>query len=123
MKEKEVFGFYLSSHPTTIYKKDNPYCISINEIDNFFDKKVDVLILVEKIKVINTKNGDKMAFVTGSDETASKEFILFPKVYKQYESTNIGDLLKIRGRVEKRLDETQIIVDKIKRLQGDNYEE
>ena len=64
-----------------------------------------------------------MAFVTGSDETASKEFILFPKVYKQYESTNIGDLLKIRGRVEKRLDETQIIVDKIKRLQGDNYEE
>ena len=123
LKEKEVFGFYLSSHPTTIYKKDNPYCISINEIDNFFDKKVDVLILVEKIKVINTKNGDKMAFVTGSDETASKEFILFPKVYKQYESTNIGDLLKIRGRVEKRLDETQIIVDKIKRLQGDNYEE
>ena len=55
-KEKEVFGFYLSSHPTTVYKKDNPYCIPLNTVDKNFSKKIDTLILVDKIKSITTKN-------------------------------------------------------------------
>ena len=122
-KEKEVFGFYLTSHPTALYRKDNPYCISLNEIENNFNKRVDVLVLVEKIKTINTKNGEKMSFLTGSDETSTKEFIIFPKVYSEYPTLSRGNLIKIRGNIEKRLDEYQIIVEKIKILKGDNYEE
>ena len=115
-KEKEAFGFYLSSHPTTMYKKDNPYCISLNTVDKNFGKKVDTLILVDKIKTINTKKGDKMAFITGSDETSTMDYTLFPKVYNLYSSLEKGDLLKIRGTVERRLDQFQIIVEKIKKL-------
>lgn len=115
-KEKSVFGFYLSSHPTLMYKKDNPYTISLNEISNHFSKSIDCLILVDKIKVINTKKGDKMAFITGSDETGTMDFTLFPKVYRMYEMIEKGDLLKIRGNVEKRLDQYQVIVQKIKYL-------
>lgn len=115
-KEKEVFGFYLSSHPTTMYKKDNPYCIPLNTVGNYFSKKVDTLILVDKIKVINTKKGDKMAFITGSDETSTMEYTLFPKTYNEYIDIEKGDLLKVRGNVERRLDQLQIIVEKIKVL-------
>lgn len=115
-KEKSVFGFYLSSHPILMYKKDNPYTISLNEISNHFSKSIDCLILVDKIKVINTKKGDKMAFITGSDETGTMDFTLFPKVYRMYEMIEKGDLLKIRGNVEKRLDQYQVIVQKIKYL-------
>ena len=122
-KEKEVFGFYLSSHPTTNYKQDNPYCISLNQIENYYDKQVDVLILVEKIKVISTKKGDKMAFLTGSDETGSREFTIFPKVFESNQTLERGNLLKIRGHVEKRYDEIQVIVEKIKNLQGEENEE
>lgn len=122
-KEKEVFGFYLSKHPTTFYKKDNPYCIEINLIDDNYGKVIDNLLLVEKIKVIDTKKGDKMAFVTGSDETGSKEFIFFPKVLKQCENLEKGNIIKTRGRVEKRLDETQVIVNKVKIIQGVNNDE
>lgn len=122
-KEKEVFGFYLSAHPTTLYKHDNPYCIHLIDIDKYFNKQVDVLVLVEKIKQITTKKGDNMAFLTGSDETSSKEFILFPKTYKANENLEVGKVIKIRGKVEKRMDELQIIVDKIKYLQGENNEE
>ncbi len=121
-KEKELFGFYMSSHPTTFYKKDNPYCILLNEIDNNFNKTVDVLILIEKIKVINTKKGDKMAFITGSDETGTKEFTIFPKVFESFQELSKGDLIKIRGHVEKRLDEIQVIVEKIKYLKGEENE-
>ena len=116
-KEKELFGFYLSSHPTTIYKKDNPYCIALNNINQYFSKKIDTLILVDKIKIIETKKGDKMAFITGSDETATADYILFPKLYKEYNNIQKGDLLKVRGNVEKRLNQYQIIIEKIKNLQ------
>ncbi len=122
-KEKEVFGFYLSHHPTTMYKKENPYGILLNKIEDYFDKTIDTLVLVEKLKVINTKKGDKMAFMTGSDETTSKEFILFPKTFEKYQNIEKGDILKIRGKVEKRLNEIQIIVDRIRKIQGENNEE
>lgn len=122
-KEKQVFGFYLSSHPTTMYQKDNPYCIFLNQIEDYFDKTIDVLILVEKIKVITTKKGDKMAFITGSDETTSKDFTIFPKLWEKYSDIEKGNLLKVRGKVEKRLDSMQIIVEKIKYLQGEKKDE
>ena len=121
-KEKEVFGFYLSSHPTTLYKKDNPYCIPLNEVENNFSKKIDTLILVDKIKIINTKNGERMAFLTGSDETTTMEYTLFPKVFNAYPTIKKGDLLKVRGTVEKRLNQFQIIVEKIRNLQGEENE-
>ena len=41
-------------------------------------------------------------------------------IYKIYSDVSKGDILKINGRVEKRYDEWQVIVDKIKRLNGDN---
>lgn len=120
-KEKEVFGFYLSSHPTTMYKKDNPYCIELSEVKKYFSKKIDTLILVDKIKVISTKTGDKMAFLTGSDDTSTMEYTLFPKIYNEHSNIKAGDLLKVRGTVEKRLNQYQIIVERIKdlRLSGE----
>ena len=122
-KEKEVFGFYLSSHPTTMYKKDNPKCIPLNEIDNYLYKTIDMLVLIDKIKVIDTKKGDKMAFISGSDETGSREFTLFPKVYNNYSNLTRGNVIKVRGKAEKRLNEVQVIVDRIRILQGEENEE
>ena len=119
-KEKEVFGFYLSQHPTSNYRKDNPYCIPLNIVEKYQNKKVDTLILVDKIKVIDTKKGEKMAFITGSDETATMEYTLFPKTFNNYQDISKGDLLKIRGNVERRLDQIQIIVERIKNLKGEN---
>ena len=123
LKEKEVYGIYLSNHPTTMYKKNNPYAIPINEVENHFDKQVDTLLLVDKIKLVNTKKGDKMAFITGSDESGQIEYILFPKVLNKVPNIDKGNILKIRGRVEKRLNRYQIIVDRVKNLEEDNEED
>ena len=121
-KEKEVFGFYLSSHPTTIYKKDNSNCINLSEIDNYLFKRVEVLVMVDKIKVINTKKGEKMAFMNASDASGSKEFTIFPKEYNLYRDISFGDVIKVVGKVEKRINEVQIIVEKIKKIQGEENE-
>ncbi len=121
-QEKNVFGFYLSHHPTTNYYSDNKTCIRLNEIKEYFNKQIDVLILVERVKVIDTKKGDKMSFITGSDETTTLDFTLFPKTYKLYSNIARGDIIKVRGTVEKRLDKWQIIVNKIRILNGDRNE-
>lgn len=115
-KEKEVFGFYFSGHPITMYRNDNKGAIPLNVVEKYFSKKVVTLILVDKIKVINTKKGDKMAFVTGSDETGSMEYTMFPRTYNLYNNINKGDLLSVYGNVEKRLNEFQIIIEKLKYL-------
>ena len=122
-QEKEVFGFYITSHPTSMFKKDNPYCISLNEVEKYYNKQVDCLVLIDKIKVINTKKGDKMAFLTGSDETTTKEFTIFPKLLSMFPGLKRGDLVKVRIKVERRLNEYQLIVEKMKYLQGEENEE
>lgn len=121
-QEKIVFGFYLSHHPTTNYYKDNQDFIRLNEIKKYFNKQIYILILVERIKVIKTKKGEKMAFVTGSDETGRIDFTLFPKIYRLYSNIDRGDILKVRGIVERRLNEWQLIGNKIEKLNGDNNE-
>ena len=43
--------------------------------------------------------------------------------FNDYQNINRGSLLKVRGKVERRLDEIQIIADKIKFLEGEENEE
>ena len=115
LKERELFGVYLSSHPTINYKSKNKV-VDVNLIDKYFDKIIDVVVLVEKINVINTKKGDQMAFIVGSDETSFMDFTLFPKMYTKYSDIKKSDILLIKGKVEKRLDKYQVIVRDIKKL-------
>ena len=81
-KEKELFGFYLSYHPTTKYK-DTYKVINLNEIKNYVDKVVDTVILVEKVKIHKDKNGNEMAFITGSDDLMLSSTSLLLKFIKQ----------------------------------------
>ena len=114
-RELEVFGTYLSSHPVTNLRKKIK-AIELKNINTYFNKNVIALIVVDKLKKITTKNNEKMVFITGSDETGTAEFILFPKNYIELKNM---DICIISGKVEKRFDKYQIIVNKIKRV---NYE-
>ncbi len=114
-REKEVFGFYLSNHPVLKYKTKYS-SIELSEIAKYLNQIIDVVILVENIKEINTKNGDRMAFISGSDDKATMDFTLFPKIYENNMDLQKGMILKITGTVERRYDKYQIIVKKIERL-------
>lgn len=113
-KEKEIFGFYLSNHPAVNYK-EKYRVIDLIEIEKHFNKTVDSIILVENKKIIKTKKGDEMSFLIGSDNTSSIDYTLFPEQHKRF-STVQGDILLIKGKVEKRMDKYQIIVQNIKKL-------
>jgi DNA polymerase-3 subunit alpha len=107
-REKHIFGFYLSNHPTLEYKVRYKNIISLNDIKLYFDKLIDVIGYVEKIKEIKTKNNEKMAFLTISDETGSVELVIFPNYYKEGIDISSGDIIKAKVRVEKRLSKYQL---------------
>ena len=111
-----TFGFYLTNHPVTIYKQKNK-SLDLNVLDNYLNTFVDIVIYVEKIKEIKTKNNDNMLFITGSDEVSDIELTLFPKIYSKYNNINIGNILLVKGKVEKRFDKIQVIVNEIKTLE------
>ena len=113
-QEKKLFGFYISNHPATSYKT-TINAISLENLDKYFDKLVPTIVLVENIHEITTKKGDKMAFVTCSDETGSGEYTFFPQVWNNI-NIKKGSIYKIVGRVEKRYDQTQIIVSDVLEL-------
>ncbi len=57
-----------------------------------------------------------MAFVSISDEYGKIEAIIFPKVYEKYIDLSNGDIIKISGKVEKRYDEYQLVINALEIL-------
>ena len=112
-KEFELFGFYLSNHPVTSYKKKYN-TINLSNISNYFDKVIDLVVYVDRIREVDTKKGDKMCFITGSDEGTSIDVVMFPKVYDN--KIKVHNILYLNGRVEKRHDKYQFVVNKIKEI-------
>lgn len=112
-KEYETFGFYLSYHPVQKYRKNN---ITTNNIKEKFNKVISIYLLIENVREIKTKNKEKMAFVTASDEYNEVDVVMFPRVYEKNFNINRGDIVLLTGKVEKRINEYQIIVNKIEKL-------
>ena len=112
--EYESFGFYLSMHPVQKYRDNN---ITTNNIKNYFNKTITIYLLVDKKREINTKNNDKMLFLTGSDEYNSIELVVFPKVYENFYNITRGEVYKFLCNVEKRNSSYQLIVKSIQNVE------
>ena len=112
--EYDTYGFYFANHPTLMYKTTND--IDLVNVSNFFDKKVSVVVFVERIKETITKQNETMAFVFGCDNTNDIDIVLFPKVYKN-SSIDKSDVIRVIGNVEKRYDKYQLIAYSIEKLQ------
>lgn len=107
--ELDVFGFYLSYHPVSKYNNKN----NSLSIPKLFDHNINIVLLIEFIKEITTKKNDVMAFVRANDEYGTVDLILFPTVYKKYNNINVGDIIDVYGKVERRNDKYQIVVSTI----------
>ena len=114
--ELEVFGFYISNHPIQEYKLKYPNIIELKNINNYFDKNITTIIYVNRVSTTTTKKGEKMMFITGNDELDKIDLVSFPKAYNKYPNIKKGDILLINGKVEKRFDKMQIIINEIKKL-------
>ena len=113
-QEFDSFGFYLSNHPVSPYKKAGD--INTMMLEANLGKYINIVLEVMNVKEIMTKNNDVMAFVRACDEYKQIDLTLFPDTYKDNTDLVIHDIINVYGKVEKRMDNYQIIVSRIVKL-------
>ncbi|MGN1370853.1 MAG: DNA polymerase III subunit alpha [Candidatus Coprovivens sp.] len=112
-RELNTFGYYVTNHPSSKYQDG---IMKIQNIRNFFDKYVDTVVIIGSIRKIKTKKAEDMGFISGSDETGTADFIVFPKNNRFLTMIKKDDFVKIRGQVTRRNDKFQIIVSNIEKV-------
>ncbi len=115
--ERELLGFYVTRHPLSRYEKTlkNYATASTDTLGEFRDQEeVTLGGVVDAIKEITTKKGDRMGFLTLQDLSGSCEVVVFPELYRSN-----ANLLKkdttvfIRGKINSRDDTPKVIAEEI----------
>lgn len=117
--ERELLGFYISGHPLDSFmpqiKKTGTNIKTI--LAQKGRKKLLLVAHINTIKIIPTKSGLKMAFLTIEDMSGSAEAVLFTEKYKEYkdvleEGTVIAASVMLLDRDEKK----SLQIDQVKKL-------
>lgn len=118
--EKDLLGVYVSGHPLDEYKAEVDKRPRIAQAAKGYKGTTVVTTgLIESVRELFTKKGDRMAFVKLADQTDSIELVAFPSVYEeQRELLEVGNCVAVKGKLNERNDEFSILIDKIKLLAG-----
>ncbi|MFB1050845.1 DNA polymerase III subunit alpha [Paraliobacillus sp. JSM ZJ581] len=114
--EKELLGVYVSNHPLLSYRKQlnkQGYLVLTNVKDHIGERNNKMVGIVQNIKVIRTKRGERMAFLTISDESYELDAVIFPDQYRQVKKWLREEMfIEIKGKIECRNGKTQILISK-----------
>jgi len=117
--EKELLGLYVSGHPLEAYKdKFDKAEMDIKKIKQLKEGNLAVFgCIIEEVREILTKKGDKMAFVKVSDFGDTLETVFFPKTFAKFRTLIIPDqCIAIKGNLSLRNGEPSVLVEAVKEL-------
>jgi len=100
--EKETLGLYLTGHPIARYAEELKRITdaTIAELKPTTDSTIVVAGLVVASRTMQTRRGDRMAFVTLDDRTGRLELAVFSDLYSQSRELLAKDtLLVVEGQV------------------------
>ena len=85
-REFAVLGFLSDRHPMTLFSETlkKTQMIKVVEIPRFLGKRIRVAAWIITGKVVHTKHGDLMEFLTFEDETGIVETTFFPEAYRRF---------------------------------------
>ena len=110
-QELSSYGFYISNHPASKYQGKD--IVKLSKVEEYFDKYLKCVVIIDSIRIIKTKKGDNMAFLSCSDETKSFDFVMFASGMAMLSDISKNDLVEIIGKVTRRLNDYQINISKI----------
>ncbi|UEX90976.1 DNA polymerase III subunit alpha [Staphylococcus ratti] len=113
--EKQYLGFYVSMHPAEKAFRAKQY-LGVYPLTTKAHNE-PILVMLEEIKVIRTKKGQKMAFVVFNDGLRQIDGVIFPKLYQTVESSlDTQSFYVIEGKFEQRNNQVQIVVNQLNTL-------
>ena len=94
--EKELLGLYLTAHPLDDHRADlRLYCVPYAHLERLDAGKIALIGgRIKKVRRIDTKRGDQMAFISLEDGSAEVEVTAFSRVLEA-----VGDLVEEDGLV------------------------
>jgi len=119
--EKELLGFYLTTHPLEPHRKilADMNLTNVTEINSTrVGDRVSLGGIVVAVKKIMTKaSNHEMAFVKVEDLTGTIEIVVFPKIYaRTADLWQTDQIVTIAGKVDEKDDRLTILIDDAKRI-------
>jgi DNA polymerase-3 subunit alpha len=117
--EKTLLGVYVSGHPLDAYAAEIAKRPRISAIKKETRNGIPVVTagIIESVRELLTKKGDRMAFIALGDGTNTIEVVAFPEAYRLYHSILItGSCIAIQGKISIRNDESTVVIDRVKSL-------
>jgi DNA polymerase-3 subunit alpha len=118
--EKELLGLYVSGHPLNAYReKIEKSGVNIKKIKEELGKGMPVTFagIIEEVKVVITKNNDRMAFIRIADFTGAIEAVVFPKNFRELGDKLVVDTIAaFKGSVSERKEEKSVLIEGMKIL-------
>ena len=118
-QEYQVLGFLCLEHPLLLYrsKLQNGTGVRASELAQHKGKRISFAGWLLTGKLVSTKTGEVMEFLTFEDETGLVETTFFPRVYRRYAALlSTGCAYMLQGIVEEEYGATTLTVDNVKQL-------
>ena len=115
--ERELLGFYVSAHPLAKFEKllrtyASASSVTLAELND--QEELAVGGIINTIREIVTKKGDRMAFVGLEDLDGRCEVIVFPELFKSSVRFIRKDaIVFVRGKMNARDDTPKVIAEEI----------
>ena len=111
MEQAHYIGCYVNAHPAQLLLKT---CDRLDSV--WTGQRAQVCGVVNNIKIITTRKGQKMAFLEVDDSTAIADLTIFPNLWRRLESS--GDLqttslIRINAKVESEEPGVKLIAENI----------
>jgi DNA polymerase-3 subunit alpha len=123
MWEKELIGLYISGHPLeafrTRFEERGMNLTTLKETARD-GQRVIVAGIIEDVRALLTKKGERMAFVRIADFHDTIEVVIFPKVFVEYKDLlEVDTCIAVQGKFSTRNGDTSAIADAVKKLEKD----
>jgi DNA polymerase-3 subunit alpha/error-prone DNA polymerase len=83
-REYEVLGFLCADHPVTLCGRLPPGLIKVARLGDHVGRPVRCAVWLLTGKLVSTRTGEAMEFLTFEDETGLVEATFFPQVYRRH---------------------------------------
>jgi DNA polymerase-3 subunit alpha len=114
--EKEVLGFYVSSHPLSKYQYLlGLMTINLSQLEEMqHDSQVTIGGIVKDVKYHLTKSQEKMAFITVEDLEGVCDVVIFPKLFAQnVRHIEEDKIIIVKGRYNINEDRKSVVAEEI----------
>ena len=120
-QEQALIGIGLSDHPLiSLAKKAHHPFVWIEELAE--NSKATILVEVQSIKIIRTKNGENMAFMQVTDTKKKLDVTLFPEVYRRFvKQIQEKGYYYLTGKIQERDGRLQMVLAEVEKASSERF--